>query len=97
MPVKNLILLVVYLLVPLACIFAKEKTICQEIASDKKLTFIEWRSALKKEGLKKFWKQISWCKVKSLKPWSTLACIFSYIEEEKVKNKIKVHKIYQYN
>ena len=35
MPVKNLILLVVYLLVPLACIFAKEKTICQEIASDK--------------------------------------------------------------
>ena len=54
MPVKNLILLVVYLLVPLACIFAKEKTICQEIASDKKLTFTEWRSALKKEGLKNF-------------------------------------------
>ena len=37
---------------------------------------------------------------KSLKRWSTLVCIFSYIEEEKFTNEIKVnkvHKICHYN
>ena len=46
---KDFILSVVYLLVPLTCNFAKE-TICQHIVSVVQLTFIEWRSALKKEG-----------------------------------------------
>ena len=51
MPVKDFILLVIYLLVPLACNFAK-KNICHQVASNARLTFIEWRSAIKKEEKK---------------------------------------------
>ena len=67
MPVKDFILLVVYLLVLLASNFTKRltsyvnrtfrlpqmkierKPICQRIPSVARLTFVEWRSALKKE------------------------------------------------
>ena len=51
MPVKYFSLLVVYLLVPLACNFAKKK-LASESGSVAQLTFVEWRSTLKKEGKK---------------------------------------------
>ena len=52
MPVKDFILLVVYLLVCQACSFAKTNQIWQRIALVVLLTIVEWRSALKGEGKK---------------------------------------------
>ena len=78
----------------------KKNPICQRIASVARLTFIEWRSALKKEGRKNFKSKYQYGKVKSLKRRSTLVCIFSMLKKKKIKNKIKVHKvhkIYHYN
>ena len=51
-------------------------------------SFVEWGSALKKEGNKNFESKYHDVKVKSLNRQSTLVCIFSYVEEEK-KLKIK--------
>ena len=62
-----------------------EKKLCQRIALVKQVAFVEWKSALKKEK-KNFESKYHDVKVKSLKQWSTLMCIFSYVEE---KNKIK--------
>ena len=45
-----------------------------------RLTFIEWRSALKKEGKKNFESKYHDVKLKSLKRRSTLVYIFPYIE-----------------
>ena len=59
-----------------------KKNICQRIASVARLTFVEWRSALKEEK-KNFECKYHDVKVKSLKQRSTLVCIFSYTEEEK--------------
>ena len=77
-----------------------EKPICQQIVSVVQLTFVDWRSALKKEGKNNFDSKYHDVEVKSLKWQSTLVCMFSYNEKEKFKNKIKVHKvhkIYHYN
>ena len=51
MSVKYFILLVVYLLVPLACNCEKKK-LGQRIGSVAQLTFVEWISTLKMEGKK---------------------------------------------
>ena len=59
-----------------------KKNICQRIASVARLTFVEWRSALKKEE-KNFESKYHDVKVKSLKQRSTSARVFSYAEEEK--------------
>ena len=49
-----------------------------------------------KEGRKKnFERKYHDVKVKRLKRRSTLVCIFSFVEEEKIKNKIKVHKVHK--
>ena len=48
-----------------------------------RLTFIEWRSTLKKEG-KKTESKCHDVNVKSLKQQSTLVCIFSYVKEENI-------------
>ena len=75
-----------------------KKNICQWIASVSWLTFVECRSALKKE--KNFESKYLDVKVKNLKQQSTVVCIFSYAEKKKIKNKTKVHKVhktYHYN
>ena len=75
-----------------------EETICQQTVSVTRLTFGEWRSALKKEEKKKSESKYYDVKVKSLKQRSTLTS--TYVVEKKSKKKIKVHKvrkIYHYN
>ena len=65
-----------------------EKKLCQRIALVKRVTFVEWKSALKKEGKRNFESKYHDVKVKSLEQRSTLMCIFSYVEEKKrVKSK----------
>ena len=99
MPMKDFILLVVYLLVPLTCNVVKKKPICQWIASVARLTIVKWRSALKKEG-KKLWKQKSWCKSEKFKATINFSVYIFLLWRNKIKNKIKVHKvlkIYYYN
>ena len=44
-----------------------EKKLCQRIALLKRVPFVEWKSALKKEGKKKLRKQISLCESKKFK------------------------------
>ena len=94
MPVKHFILLVVYLLVSLASSFSKEG-ICQRTVSVMPLTFIEWRPSLRKEEKQQLWKQISWCKSETFKvtiTFSVYMCIFSYVQEKKLKVKSKFVK-----
>ena len=51
---------------------------------------------LHKEGRKKnFERKYHDVKVKSLEQRSTLVCIFSYVEEKKIENKMKVHKVHK--
>ena len=93
MPMKHFILLAVYLLVSLASNFAK-KGICQRTMSVTPLTFIEWRPSLRKEE-KRLWKQISWRKSEMFKAtiiFGVYMCIFSYVQEKKLKIKSKFVK-----
>ena len=83
MPVKDFILLVVYLLVCQSCNFAKTNQICQRIPLVTLVTIVEWRSALKREGKKNFESKYHDVKKKSLKWKSTLVSLFTYNEEEK--------------
>ena len=77
---EDFVLLVVYLLVPLACNFA-QKTICQQIGSVAWLTLVELEIHLKEGGKRNFKRKYD-VKVKSLKWQLTLVGIFSYVEEE---------------
>ena len=61
------------------------------------LTYIEWRSALKKEG-KKLWKQILWRKSEKFQAMINFSQYMYYLtlKKKKFKNKIKVHKFIKY-
>ena len=71
-----------------------EKNICQRIASVVRLTFVEWRSTLKKEG-KKLWKQILWRKSEKFKATINFRVYIFLTMKKKIKNKIKFHKVYK--
>ena len=67
MPVKDFILVVVYLLVPLACNFAKKTHLPVNCISC--ATHIHWMEIRLKEGRKKTESKYHDIKVKSLKWW----------------------------
>ena len=79
---------------PLACNFAKKKPF-SSIVSVAWLTFVEWRSALKKG--KNFESKYHDIKKKSLKRRSTLVCLFTYAKDKKnLKIKSKFIKFIKY-